>query len=494
MNPSKEHIDRLIEEKLANRDFGTPPEAFLKDLDKRMGKTSNGWTIFLIFLNVVFILLLLLSKCVDTKQLYNKTSVKLITQQIDDTATYTTQTKVKNAAVKRQQITNEDAKENNAIAPSDKQNSSTKMVRSTKNSNLTFTLPLKKLSYSSKNHKKNAKNDITNEKGTRILNRKEGTKENTLPPVSSTEITTDFATISNDLSEIKKNLNTPEFFTVHFLDQPESKHPEIAKKLSNDASNMKPKQKKEKKKTKSDKISIELQLYGGVSGNLIGLSGTSNASYFKTLSKRIQNPINPYIGIHANIIYKNWLMGTGVSYITNREKNDYSTKIFTHYDSVYVSGTTIDSVYSVFDSTTNQWDSVYVTSPVYDSLNVTHSTKNQHTIRQQYAWIQIPLRFGYRFTIGKWSLVPSIGANIAIGIKNNNLVYPTTDYYHTQQFSALRLHFNLMGNLEVRYNINQWHIFLGMGYQYALDPYLKTDHFALKYNQINGVLGIGYQF
>ena len=111
--------------------------------------------------------------------------------------------------------------------------------------------------------------------------------------------------------------------------------------------------------------------------------------------------------------------GIGLSWMQNGEKVNYSTNItqYTDVDSVIFIAWQVDSIYN---QNTQTWtvDSI----PQFDTTTSTEIITDTIVYNNinKYTWISIPLRFGYRFDINKFSIIPRVGLDLSF-VSGTNL-------------------------------------------------------------------------
>ena len=180
---------------------------------------------------------------------------------------------------------------------------------------------------------------------------------------------------------------------------------------------------------------------------------------------------------------------TGFDVLQFKEENLFEISSIESYDSVYV--TNVDTTVT-FDSTNQSFDTTY--TYYYDSTTVTDTVNNITPVNQQYSWIQIPFQYGYRFNINKWAIIPRVGGNLALGIRQTNKLYPSAEFDQLNSYPVnSKVLLNLTGSLEVRRSFNNFHIFARGDYQTGLRPVLTGDYFERRYGGFRFNVGIGIQ-
>lgn len=230
---------------------------------------------------------------------------------------------------------------------------------------------------------------------------------------------------------------------------------------------------------------MELQFYGGYE---FSKPSYSVSNLFASEQEKGIGAVNS--GLQFNMYFKNIAAGIGLEYQSTGEKYNYTFTTTSNYDSVIISG--YDSI-PVYDSSGNVIIG-YQPYPILDTVNYTDSTQDISEGKNQYNWITIPLRFGYRFNIKSWAIIPRAGLNFHFGVANNNADYliPSTNLVEnvpTKTF-ALSYHFQL----EVRKTFKHFHIFLRPHYNGMFTPTHETSSYTRKYSSFGGQLGIGVQF
>lgn len=228
---------------------------------------------------------------------------------------------------------------------------------------------------------------------------------------------------------------------------------------------------------------MELQLFGGYEFSKPIYKPKNFIS-----SDQEQGVGNINTGILFNVYYKNITAGTGVEYQTTGEKYSYTTITSSSYDSIVIS---YDSV-PIFDTSGNQVG-VQVNTTT-DTINIPTSSQSTVEGKNKYNWVNIPIRFGYRFNINSWAIIPRVGLNFIFGVANDNSDYfnPTLNDIEnipTNTF-AMSYHFEL----EIRKSFNQVHIFLKPHFNGMFTPTHETSSYIRRYSSFGGQVGIGFHF
>ena len=514
MSKEQQNIDKLIQDKLSDRSFGTPPEAFINDINKRLDKTNQKpfksylFSILSSLMFVVFLMVLFIPHEYKYSIRYQKNLLGKANQQsttiednkkdiaskeqalplnptdkIKEIVTIKNDFKINDknqvSLDHRAQLSKNDKHNTTSAEQIKKEHTKVSNIESNKESNKESNIE------SNKEKSKQKESHLTENNPTNKTNQveiKSGIKTSKEQP-ENTEISElirrgnigEYRMITAiELPLIHENINDEAFFTI-------DSSPLIPEPVFNSTVVKKPESKK--------KLNYEVQLYAGVGFDQAKINNTISDEYATQLNLQSENEISPLIGASFKVIYKDLVFGSGLAFSQHREDNDFKLKTTITTDSVYFAY--YDYVY-IYDSLNNPYDSVQVA--FYDTTQVSKEELNEYEIEQNYSWLQIPIHFGYRFQLNKWAITPSVGINFAIGIRNKSMRYPDQNFEQFEQFSAMKWHMNIQGNLEVRRTINQWHIFARGSYNYGITPVLKSSLFHRKYNGINGAIGLGYSF
>ncbi len=235
----------------------------------------------------------------------------------------------------------------------------------------------------------------------------------------------------------------------------------------------------------------EIQGFGGLSFGWPRTFKSFSDDYSNLLKADLDNDeVSPNFGINFNFVRKRIVLGTGVEYFHFDEEIEHVEVQINTTDTVILTG--YEWVYT-YDSLGVPIDSNYVS--VYDTTKNVNKTDKSFEIEQRYSWIAIPIQIGYRFFIGQnWSITPSVGGNIALGFRRKTYQYPSHDYNQLEEYQSVKWMLSLQGTVEVRRKIKNWHLFFKTGYYFGLTPYIKSNLLQRKYSHVNGVIGIGYSF
>jgi hypothetical protein len=555
LSKEDKHIDNLFKEKLDGRSFDGPPAEFLADLNQRLDKkpvVSRGW-IWVLFLNLLIIGLLIANTTIDfpttktaevepqieNKELLSKkgksnkseigesksTSVNSDEAEVkntkqaerfsntkvnsDEFESNKTETNATESSGVRKSQTHSEGINSNSQAGLGKQNQSSETAKSEsrKNSgnnrssgnddtsNTTSGANNKDSNQASKNSNdsrisqgeeklanKESKDDKKVAKENGEVAKKDNTTSNkTTTPRNSLASLPSYVSFSAiyapEFDEINRKITTKNFpeFT--------SQWNEIIADDNNETSKEIPEQEEEK-----EKISFELQLQGGAMRWGFKTLGT-NDTYVNVIDQSGTPKWTPSFGLAFHSNFNRISIGTGVDYAKFKTENLFEFGEVSTYDSTYVAG--YNPVIN-YDSLGNVIDTTY--TPYYDSTTVTDTTYNTNIITNEYEWIQIPLHIGYRFNLNQWAIIPRVGMNIGLGIRQSTGQYPNEAYDGLQTLTPVKWHLNLHTSLEVRREFGNWHAFGKFNYQRNLTPTIDNTLFERKFNGIGFNFGIGYSF
>lgn len=241
------------------------------------------------------------------------------------------------------------------------------------------------------------------------------------------------------------------------------------------------------RKSKSN-WSAELQVFGGFSSSR-SKTTSSDSQYLDKMRDEEKPLYSPLFGFNFNTNYKNWTMGTGVFYLQSGEKTYYTSQTENTYDSLYIIGYQTDSV---FVEETQTWE--VVDTPIYDSTMVTEIIDSTHQSSNQYSWLSIPLNFGYRFNIGSWSIIPRVGLNFDFAIANNLGRYPDTSSGGLTEIASKRFLLSYAIQLEVRKSFARWHIYATPYFRSAFSPEISSNNMNRTYQNWGIIIGVGLSF
>ena len=240
---------------------------------------------------------------------------------------------------------------------------------------------------------------------------------------------------------------------------------------------------------KEAKIGHEIQLFGGMlnsSSNLI-LGGDSSIYPMNTMESNLWSPS---FGFMYRAKINHFDFGVGLSWMQNGEKVNYSTNItqYTDVDSVIFIAWQVDSIYN---QNTQTWtvDSI----PQFDTTTTTEIITDTIVYNNinKYTWISIPLRFGYRFDINKFSITPRIGLDLSFVSGTNIGTYVEQYNQGLVQKSPSQFVLSYALQLEVRRNFERWHVFVNPYFRSNVTPVISSAIQTRRYNSWGINAGIG---
>ena len=240
---------------------------------------------------------------------------------------------------------------------------------------------------------------------------------------------------------------------------------------------------------KEAKIGHEIQLFGGMlnsSSNLI----LGNDSSIYPMNTMESNLWSPSFGFMYRAKINHFDFGVGLSWMQNGEKVNYSTNItqYTDVDSVIFIAWQVDSIYN---QNTQTWtvDSI----PQFDTTTTTEIITDTIVYNNinKYTWISIPLRFGYRFDINKFSITPRIGLDLSFVSGTNLGTYVEQYNQGLVQKSPSQFVLSYALQLEVRRNFERWHVFVNPYFRSNVTPVISSAIQTRRYNSWGINAGIG---
>lgn len=245
----------------------------------------------------------------------------------------------------------------------------------------------------------------------------------------------------------------------------------------------------QKKSTANGNWRSEIQLFGGLGSNFIHDSHSDKA-YLEKITKNQSSILAPSFGIQGNLSYKKLTFGTGLSYAQAGEKYTFETMKYTFKDSTY-SEHIIDTVLA-FDDSLGIWVPVIHDTTLYYTYQYKQdSTLERTSFKNQYSWISIPIYFGYRFELGKYELIPRIGAQFNFGIAKNKGHFPNADFTGIIAYQAVKFNVSYLIQLEARRNFGRWHLFINPYFKSMINPAISGDLIRRRYSSWGIQFGVG---
>ena len=254
-----------------------------------------------------------------------------------------------------------------------------------------------------------------------------------------------------------------------------------------------PKEKSEVSKIETEKeakIGHEIQLFGGMLNSSSNLILGSDSSIYP-MNTMESNLWSPSFGFMYRAKINQFDFGAGLSWMQNGEKVNYSTSItqYTDVDSLIFVTWQIDSIYNQ-NSQTWTVDSI----PLFDTTTTTESITDSifYNDINKYTWISIPLRFGYRFDINKFSIIPRVGIDLSFVSSSNLGTYVEQYNQGLVQKSPSQFVLSYALQLEVRRNFERWHVFVNPYFRSNVTPVISSAFQTRRYNSWGINAGIGF--
>lgn len=249
-----------------------------------------------------------------------------------------------------------------------------------------------------------------------------------------------------------------------------------------DSSAIQQKQKRNKKKenkTSNNGLRIEAQ-------GLFGIYNTKAVQSPKPLLPIEQTFISHNkiittdVGAEVNIYKNNISLTSGIKYMSWGDKYTYSVNNYKLRDTVEFVG--YDT--TLYIDTFNQIDTII--TPIYDSITITDTLILKNTQQRKYNRLVIPLKLGYTFNFGSWSIIPKAGINIEINISNKN----TIAFQKPAQLSRMGISYVLQ--MDVKRKFGDKYIYVSPVYRQTSTPLIKTDASYHVFKAIGVQFGIGF--
>lgn len=192
----------------------------------------------------------------------------------------------------------------------------------------------------------------------------------------------------------------------------------------------------------------ELQVLGGLS---FTISQTKSMNFI-ALSNAEAPILRPQLGVEAHYNMNRISFGTGLFFHQTGEKTSYEVTNTQWVDSVFVSSYDLDSTWN---NETQIYD--YIQVPVYDSISFQQTSKNNYNRGNYYSWITLPLNLRYRFTFGKYELLPALGIQFHMATASNIGFYPNQSMSQFNEIRTNRFFISWSLQADLRRNLNNIH-------------------------------------
>lgn len=221
----------------------------------------------------------------------------------------------------------------------------------------------------------------------------------------------------------------------------------------------------------SSKWKAEFQFFAGVNYGAEGLMKTTTSSATYLLEERAL--LTPSFGFNVNAIRNKVSIGSGIEFFQTGEKFELNSSSFTQVDTIEIVGFDIDTV--IFNQQTQTNDTIFI--PIYDSVSYVDTVSSVANWTNTYAWVSIPLNFGYRFDVGNWALIPRVGVSFNLGVSNSTGDYPSVSGTNLVVTSAPPVAFNMdyLLQLEILRTLNKAELFISPIYRGNITPMVANS-------------------
>ncbi len=331
-------------------------------------------------------------------------------------------------------------------------------------------------------HKANQKKPAKHKKSVRyadIQNGEEHEKigntffESTTNPIKEVEVPYSEEPDSMVVSEKKKDTVLSVIFVDNTADQP------VVSAIPNDKIENVPNANWEK----------EIQLFGGLGANFVKDSPV-NKTYLEKLDENQVSILAASFGVNGNLSYKKFTFGLGFSYSQTGEKTSADIQKY-HWKDSTVSEHIIDTIL-VLDTLGNWVPQIHDTT-IHHSYQFQDSTSERTSFKNTYSWISIPLHFGYRFGLGKYEVIPRIGAQFNFGTSRNKGRFPNENFNGVLEYRAVKFNISYLIQLEVRRNFNRWHVFINPYFKSMINPAISNNLIRRQYASWGIHFGVGFK-
>ncbi|WP_341907886.1 hypothetical protein [Fluviicola taffensis] len=239
-------------------------------------------------------------------------------------------------------------------------------------------------------------------------------------------------------------------------------------------------------KSATDKWKKEIKLFAGLGANRMQDS-PKNSEYLAKIKENQSSILAPSFGVSANLSYKKFTFGTGLTYEQTGEKFKVDLKNSELKDSTY-SQLVQDTIW-VQD--TSGWIPILHDTTLYFTVQYMDTSLTSRSFQNRYSWISIPLHFGYRFELGKYELIPRLGAAFNFGIAQKRGTYPNASFNNTVQYPPAKFNISYLIQLEARRNFDKWFVFINPYFQSMINPSVSGEVIRRRYTSWGIQFGIG---
>lgn len=232
----------------------------------------------------------------------------------------------------------------------------------------------------------------------------------------------------------------------------------------------------------------EIQLFAGLGGNSMHDS-PKTSDYLSKMNQNQQSILAPSFGVNANLSCQKFTFGLGLNYGQTGEKFKVEIKNTELKDSTY-SEIIQDTVW-VQDSLGNWFPTIQDTT-IYHTVQYMDSTWESRSFQNRYSWISIPIRFGYRFELGNYELIPRLGAVFNFGIAQGMGNYPNASFTNTTRYKPVTFNVSYLIELEVRRNFKKWFVSINPYFRSMISPAISGDVIRRRYTSWGVQFGVGF--
>lgn len=242
---------------------------------------------------------------------------------------------------------------------------------------------------------------------------------------------------------------------------------------------------------------FDIQVYGGIGSVFYRdkFSGTTQSEVLGDIEDGRKMMVVPSVGANLNFNFKKWTFGVGAEYMQTGERFSFDQSILSSYDTTFVYTDTVTELISYYQPY-GDWiyDTVVenIETTVEDAV-ITDTTLEKMQITNRYSWISVPVSFGYRFEVGKFEVIPSLGAQLNVGIAQNKGRYPGENFENIIELNANQFNISYLGQIEVRRNFTNWHVFVRPYFKSMITPAIKEGVLQRKYSNWGVNVGVGFK-
>lgn len=232
----------------------------------------------------------------------------------------------------------------------------------------------------------------------------------------------------------------------------------------------------------------EVVLFGGLGANMMQDS-PKNSAYLAKIKENQTSILAPSFGVNANLSYKKFTFGTGINYEQTGEKFKVDLNTTEAKDSTY-SQLIQDTIW--VQDTSGVWIPTLHDTTMYYTVQYMDTTWMSRSFQNRYSWISIPIHFGYRFELGKYELIPRIGAVFNFGIAQGKGTYPNAAFNDVYRYPPAKFTVSYLIQFEARRNFDKWFVFINPYFRSMINPSVSGDVIRRRYSSWGIQFGIGF--